>query len=138
MVLPLRHSGLGLRMSSSIEADAALLSGVAIAEVTMYVHSNLYGGKDTCLPCNGARRLPLLEFWLWVFDDCAGVCGLAPDTRLPATFVEENLNQVQHLVSRVVGDCAGASFLAAYNTSTNQGRRGAARMLIAASRPSSG
>ena len=55
MVLPLRHGGLGLRMTSSIEADAALLSRAAMAEAA------LYGGKDTCMPFNGARWLPLVE-----------------------------------------------------------------------------
>ena len=57
---------------------------------------------------------------------------------IPATFVEETLSQVQHRVSRVVGDREGASYLAAFDTSTDQGQRGAARMLSAASGPSSG
>ena len=122
-----------MRMTSSIEGDAALLSGAAMAEAAMY------RGKDTCMPFNGARRLPLLEVWRRVFDDCADDCGWGPDMRnLPATFVEETLSQVQHRVSRMVGDRKGASFLAAFDTSTDQGRRGAARMLSAASGPSSG
>ena len=133
MVLPLRHGGLGLRMTSSIEADAALLSGAAMAEAAMY------GGKDTCMPFNGASRPPLLEVWRRVFDDCADDCGWGPDMRnLPDSFVEETLSQVQHRVSRVVGDREGASFLAAFDTSTDQGQRGAARMLSAASGPSAG
>ena len=41
-------------------------------------------------------------------------------------------------MSRVVGDREGASFLAGFDTSTDQGQRGAARMLSAASGPSSG
>ena len=118
---------------TSIEADAALLSGAAMAEAAMY------GGKDTCLPFNGARRPPLLEVWRRVFDDCVDDSGWGPDMRnLPATFVEETLSQVQHRVSRVVGDREGASFLAAFDTSIDEGRRGAARMLSAASGPSSG
>ena len=93
----------------------------------------------TCLPFNGVRQLPLLEVWLPVFYDCAEVCGWAPDTgNLPATFVGETLSPVQHHVSRVVVDCAGASFLDAFDTSTDQGRRGAARMFNVASGPSSG
>ena len=115
-------------MTSSIEADAALLSGSAMAEAAMY------GAKDTCTPFNRARRLPLLEVWRRVFDDCADICGWGPDTRnLPATFVEETLSQVQHRVSCVVGDREGASFLAAFDTSTDQGQRGAACMLNTAS-----
>ena len=82
MVLPLRHGGLGLRMTSSIEADVALPYGAAMAEAAMY------GGKDTCMPFEVARRLPLLEVWRRVFDDCADVFGWGPDMRnLPATFV---------------------------------------------------
>ena len=38
----------------------------------------------------------------------------------------------------MVGDRAGASFLAALDTATNQGRQGAARMLSVASGPSLG
>ena len=71
---------------------------------------------DTSLTFNGAGRLPLLEVWQKVFDDCAEICGWAPYTRnLPATVVEETLSQVQHRVSHVVGDRAGASFLAAFD-----------------------
>ena len=52
----------------------------------------MYGGKDTCMPFNGARRLPLLEIWRRVFDDCADDCGWGPDMRnLLATFVEETV-----------------------------------------------
>ena len=111
-----------------MEADAALLTSAAIAEAA------LHGGMDTCLPFNGARRLPLLEVWGQVFDDCAEVCGWAPDTRnLAADVVEETLSMVQHRVSRVVGDRAGASCLAAFDTSTDQGHQRATCMFSAAS-----
>ena len=80
-----------------------------------------------------------MPIWRRVFYDCAQVCGWAPDTRdLLTTFVEETVSQVQHRVSRVMGDHAGASFLAAFGTSTDQGCWGAARMLSATSSPSSG
>ena len=52
--------------------------------------------------------------------------------------VKHTLSQVQHGVSRVVGDREGASFLAAFDTSPDQGRRGATRTLNAVSGPSSG
>ena len=111
-----------------MEADVALLASAAIAEAA------LHGGMDTCLPFDGARRLPLLEVWGQVFDDCAEVRGWAPDTRnLAATVVEETLSIVQHRVSRVVGDRAGASFLAAFDTSTHQGRQRATCMSSTAS-----
>ena len=44
-----------MQMTSSTGAEAALLSGLTMAEVT------LYPALDTCLPFNGARRLPLLS-----------------------------------------------------------------------------
>jgi hypothetical protein len=133
MVLPLRHGGFGLRMTSSLEADAALLSGAATAQAA------LDGGKDFCLPFDGGRRHSLLAVWQRVYDETSDTCGWTADTRdLPASFVEETLPLVQHRVSRVVGDRAGASFLAKFDTSTDQGRRGAARMLSVASGPSSG
>ena len=84
----------------------------------------MYGGKDTCMPFNGARRPPSLEVWRSVFDDCADDCGWGPGMRnLPATFVEETLSQVQHRVSRVVGDREGAAYLVAFDTTTDQGPR---------------
>ena len=114
MVLPVRHGRMGLRMTFSIEAGAALLSGAAIAEAA------LYGGMDTCLHFNGARQLPWLEVWQRAFDDCAEVCGRATDTRyLPVIFVDETFSQVQHHVSCVVADGAKVCFLAAFDTSTN-------------------
>ena len=57
---------------------------------------------------------------------------------LPATFLEEALPQVQHCMSCLVGRRAGAYFLAAFDTSADRGRRGAACMLSAASSPSAG
>jgi hypothetical protein len=57
MVLPLRHGGFGLRMTSLLEADAALLSGAATAQAA------LDGGKDSCLPFDGGRRHSLLAVW---------------------------------------------------------------------------
>ena len=105
-------------MTASIETDAAFLSGAAMAEAA------LYGGMDTCLPFKGLRWLALLEVWRQVFDDCVQVCRWPPDTRnLAATFVEETLPRVQHCMSRVVGNCARAPFLAAFEMSTDQGQR---------------
>ena len=165
MFLSLRHGDFGSRMPSSIEADVALVSREAMAEAieVFLLFSSLFSSlffslspsfplrcntwqkllfpwsKDTCMPFNGARRLSLLEAWRRVFNNCAEVCGWAPDNRnLLDAFVEETLSQVQHRVSRMVGDCAGASILAAFDTSTDQGLQGTARMLSAASGPSSG
>ena len=82
-------------MTSSIEVDAALLTRAAMAEAAMY------GDKDSCMPLNGARPLPLLEVRRRVFDDYADVGGWAPNTRdLPTTFVEEIESQSKSNIAR--------------------------------------
>ena len=68
-VLPLRHGDFGLQMSSSVQADAALLSGAAMAQAA----SN--GSKDTCIPFNGGCRLSLLAVWQRVYDETTDTCG---------------------------------------------------------------
>ena len=49
--------------------------------------------------------------------------------------MKETLPNVQHVVSRTLGDRGGADFMASFDTATEQGRRGKARMLSVANGP---
>jgi hypothetical protein len=128
--LPLRHGGFGLRTITSIEAEAALLSGAAMAQ------ANLVEGLPECRPFDGLMRPTLLAAWHRVFADAGEECGWGPLTRdLPSDFVTETLPSVQSSVSRCVGDRDGAVFFASFDADTEEGRRGKARMLSVANGP---
>ena len=100
MNLPPRLGGFGLRMTSSLEADAALLSGAAMAQAA----SN--GDKYFCLPFNGGRRQSYLAVWQRVYDETTNTRGWTADTRdLPAAFFEKVLPHVQHYVSQTLWTC---------------------------------
>ena len=43
--------------------------------------------------------------------------------------MKETLPNVQHIVSRTLGDWEGAEFMASFDTTTEQGRHGKAGML---------
>jgi hypothetical protein len=132
MALPLRHGGFGLRRITAVEADAALLSGAASAQVAMAE------GPAACRPFEGASRAPLLETWQRVFDAVGSDCEWEQDARdLPEEFVRDTLPRAQHVVGRIVGNRAGAAFLAACDTTTDAGRHDAARMRSAANGPAS-
>ena len=132
MKLPLRHGGFGLRSVSALEADAALVSAAAKAQAAVAT------GPEACHPFTGAARPPLLAAWHRVFDNVADACEWDPPAReLPAAFVRDALPHVQSCVSRIIGDRAGAAFLASCDTSTDAGRQSAARMRSAANGPAS-
>ena len=72
MRLPLRHGGFGLPNTTPAEADAALLSGVAMAQ------SNLAEGLAACQPFGGLMRTSLIEAWHRVFKAVNKECGCGP------------------------------------------------------------
>ncbi|MES2940453.1 MAG: reverse transcriptase domain-containing protein, partial [Pseudomonadota bacterium] len=132
MTLPLRHGGLGLRVVQAVEADAALLSGAAKAQAAML------DGPEACRPFCGASRPPLLARWpaVHAFGDPSAEWGPGA-VELPDQFVLDTLPLVQTTVSRLVGDSAGAAFLASCDVSTVGGQRDASRLRSAASGHSS-
>ena len=69
MVLALRHGGFGLRMTSPVEADAALLSGVAMDQ------ADFNGGIYFYLPFDGGHRISLLAVCQRVNDETIDSCG---------------------------------------------------------------
>lgn len=132
LALPLRHAGFGLRVVTPVEADAAHVAGASKAQAAMKE------GLESCKPFEGALRPVLLATWLRVFDAAAADCEWEPSARdLPAEFVREVLPLAQRLVSRVIGDRAGADFLAACDVDTAEGRRDAARIRSAGNGPAS-
>jgi hypothetical protein len=132
MQLPLRHGGFGLRSVSALEADAALVSSVAMAQAAVAA------GPEACHPLAGAARPAVMAAWHRVYDDVAATCEWEPPLRdLPFAFVRDTLPHVQSVVSRIVGDRAGLAFLDACDTSTEAGRHSAARMRSAANGPAS-
>ena len=99
MRLPLRHGVFGLRNTTRTEADAALLSGAAMAQ------SSLAEGSAACQPFRGLMRISLMEAWHRVFETVREECGWRPPLRgLPANFVKETLPTVQQVVLRTLGD----------------------------------
>ena len=67
----------------------------------------------------------MLAVWQRANDETTNTCDWTAHNRdLPAALVEETLPHVQRRASRVVDNCAGASFLAKFETSTDQGRPG--------------
>ena len=132
MQLPLRHGGFGLRLASALEADAAILSAAAKGQAAVA------SGQASCQPLAGAARVPFLATWHRVYDAVAAECEWDPSARdLPPEFVRDTLPHVQQIVSRLLGDRAGAAFLAGCDVSTDAGRHAAARMRSAASGPAS-
>lgn len=132
MLLPLRHGGFGLRGTTPVEANAALVAGASKAQAAMQ------GGQTACKPFSGATRESLLTAWQAVWDLAAGDCEWDVRARdLPPDFVLETLPSVQSVVSRLVGDRAGAAFLASFDPSTPHGRRAAARIHSVANGPAS-
>ena len=62
MVLPFVLGRCNVQMTSSVEADAAILSGAATAQAEMNEVT------DSCLPFNGAHWLPSMAAWQRIFD----------------------------------------------------------------------
>ena len=113
--LPLRHGGFGLRFSSDLEADAALISGAAM------VQSALTGSMDACLPFVGPTRAPLVAARQRVFDDDATACGWEQSLRdLSVALAEGILPGVQSAVSRAADDRAGEAFRASCDLSSTR------------------
>jgi hypothetical protein len=131
LLLPLRHGGFGLRAMSALEADAAHVASAALAQAT------LADGLACSLPFTAPTRAALLVVWRRVFDAMAADLEWAPPLRdLPEDTLRELLPGVQSVVSRRVGDLAGAAFLAQFELAQADGLRGAARMRSVASGPS--
>ena len=142
MTLPLRHAGFGLRKVQAVEADAALLSGAARAQAAMC------DGPEACQPFSSAARPALLAAWHGVHDFGEASSEWGPGARdLPSQFVADDLPFMQTTISRLVGDQAGAAFLAecvvetvnpdGTRTRVPAGEREAARIRSAATGPAS-
>ena len=132
MTLPLRHAGFGLRAVQAVEADAALLSGAARAQAAMR------DGPVACQPFSGAARPALLAAWHGVHDFGEASSEWGPGARdLSSQFVADDLPFMQTTISRLVGDRAGAAFLAECDVETAEGEREAARIRSAANGPAS-
>lgn len=123
LLLPVRHGGFGLRVTSQVEAKAAFLAGAATAQRVMAE------GPSEFRPFDGPARPALLQRWHDVLDSCGGAEGLsAADRDLPAKCVRETLPRLQAVVSRYVGDQEGKAFFDACDTDTAAGVHDAQRI----------
>ena len=126
ITLPVRHGGFGLRTTSSVQADAALLAGAAKAQHAMA------DAAASSRPFDGASRPALQEAWtrVWAELGDAGSPEKWGDAAraLPSEFVSGRLASVQGEVSRAVQDRAGAAYLTRCDLTTPAGRHDAARL----------
>ena len=141
MLLPIRHGGLGLRMTHPVEAKAALLTGVAVAQRVVAdgpaVFQRLEGPAAPAMQRDWdciRGVLPDVEEWVTKVSDKI-------DGGSPADFSSKGVRHVlpflQHAVSRSMGDKAGKAFLDGMDLCTEAGRLGAARVRSARGAPGS-
>ena len=123
MTLPQRHGGFGLPRTTRDEADAAYLSGAAMAE------SALEDGAPECRPfsAEGGARAGLEERWQRLHGDLADKCGWRADEGLlTAEVIRDRLPRAGHDVARAIGDRRGEEMLAACDLDTPAGESKAA------------
>ena len=132
VLLPMRHGGFGLRLTSAVEAKAALLAGVAAG------HKVVAAGPEVFQRLGGPLGPELQECWDSVRAECPDVAALAAkvadkvgggaSSDLSSEGVREVLPQVQHAVARSVADAAGKALLEGQDLRTEHGRRVVARI----------
>ena len=126
ITLPVRHGGFGLHTTSSVEADAALLSGAAKAQHAMA------GAAASSRPFDGNSRPALQAAFDRVWGDIGDAGSPAKwgdaSRPLPPEFVAGRLAGVQGEVSRAVQDRDGAALLARCDVTTPAGKLAAARL----------
>ena len=135
LTLPQRHAGFGLRRASRDDADAALLSGAAMAQAA------LADGAAACRPfdADGAVRAGLEERWQRLHPAYAADCGWsAEDGELTAEVVSACLPRVGHDVAHAIGERRGKAFLAACDLATAAGEIKAANLRSASSSAAAG
>ena len=128
--LPQRHGGFGLPRATRDAADAALLSGAALAEAA------LADGAAACRPFNadGGVRAGFVERWQRLQARFAAACDWRDcDGELTDSVVRDVLPGAGHDVARVVGDRRGKAFLDSFDVSTERGEIMAAYLRSASS-----
>jgi hypothetical protein len=132
LLLPTRHAGFGLRISSARGAKAAFLSGAASAQLLMK------DAPQVLRPLDGPNRAALLTSWHELFEDCGADCDWPEAVRgFSVTAVSSVLPVVQRDVARCIADRQGKAFLDSWDCTTEAGKRAAARLRSSASAPGS-
>jgi hypothetical protein len=130
MTLPFRHAGMGIRVTTEMEADAAHLAGVALTDTTMRP------GPERYRPFAGPEAPAHTRVWQGLH---AAASTLWPPEALPATQgnIDKFMSSAQRAFSRFTAQDRSNAMMATFDASTEQGLRDRARVLSCSTRSSS-
>jgi hypothetical protein len=132
LTLPLRHGGMGIRITSAQEAKASFLSAAAMTETAMRE------GPEQYRPFAGPNAPSLEQDWQALHAAGEGH-SLWPPEALPVNgeTIDTVLPSAQRTFARFVAERKSADLLASFDTTTEEGLRNLARMHSCACRPAS-
>jgi hypothetical protein len=132
LTLPLRFGGMGIRITSTLEAQAAYLSAAAMTETTMR------RGRQQYRPFTGPNAAFLELDWRTLHEAGAEKELWPPEAlEVGAQCIDEVLPGAQRVFSQFVAQRRFDDLLASFDINTEAGARDRARMLSCACRPSS-
>jgi hypothetical protein len=130
MTLPLRHAGMGIRVTSELEARAGVLAAAAVTETAMRE------GPQRYRPLDGPNAPGFTLDWQALH---AAASTLWPPEALEvnAANIDKFMPSAQRDFSRFTAQGRSDAMLAQFNAGTEQGMRDRARVLSCSTRSSS-
>ena len=125
LTLPMRHGGFGLRKTEPLEASAARLSGVGVAQRV------LADAPAVFRPLDGPHAANYQILWSklrHLVPEVVEDCGGDATSDLGSQAARDELPLLQHRVARALADRAGKELLERQELRTEEGRRTAARL----------